>query len=67
MVTAALKVVVSASFVPVFVSVTGTNERRPPQTVAQQQLATGVKAYSGEDRIQISPHRNVLKANDLQP
>ena len=36
--------IVCPSVVSVFVSVTGTNERRPSQTVAIQRLATGVKA-----------------------
>ncbi len=40
----------SASFVSVFVSVTETNKKRLLQTVAKQQLATGVREKSGEDR-----------------
>jgi len=39
------------SFVPVFVSVTGTNTKRLSQAIAEQELAKGVLETSGEDRI----------------
>jgi hypothetical protein len=40
---------ISLEFVPLFVPLTGTNEKRPLQVVALQQLAAGGGKFSGED------------------
>lgn len=55
----------AVGFVPLSVPVNGTNEKRPSQTIAVQQLATGVKGNSGEDGFRCG-RRNHQAHNELR-
>jgi len=54
-------------FVSVIVSVTGTNEKRLPQAVSQQQLVEVVRSRSGEGGILLPFYSNCNHSNGLWP